>query len=346
MTDWRQQPHRRRNPLTGEWVLVSPHRTDRPWQGQVEKSAQQAQAAYDPNCYLCPGNARAGGARNPAYTGTFVFDNDFAALKPDSPPHQMDEKGLLVARTERGICRVVCFLPRHDLTLARMSREEIVRVMDTWCEQYRELGAVDWIRYVQVFENRGEMMGASNPHPHCQIWSSESLPNEIVKESASQGAYLAGHGECMLCEYLKAESAARERVVLENDGFAALVPFWAVWPFEVILVSKRHFGGMDELRTEERAALADVLKRMTTRYDNLFQTPFPYSMGFHPSPTDSQPHREWHFHAHYHPPLLRSASVRKFMVGYELLAGPQRDITPESAAMRLRELPERHYLDE
>lgn len=345
MADWKLQPHRRFNPLTGEWVLVSPHRTQRPWQGQVEKTAQPTQQAYDPNCYLCPGNPRAGGVRNPDYTGTFVFTNDFAALKPDIEPHRTDEDGLLVAQSERGVCEVVCFLPRHDLTVARMEVRDIRGVVDTWCEQYGELGARDFINYVQVFENRGEMMGASNPHPHCQIWAGESLPNEATKELGTQESWLSARGTCMLCDYLAVEARAGERIVAENAAFTALVPFWAVWPFEVILISKRHIGAMDELDDSERTALADILKRLTTRYDNLFETSFPYTMGFHQRPTDGQPHPEWHFHAHYYPPLLRSATVRKFMVGYEMLATPQRDITPEAAAARLRELPERHYLD-
>jgi UDPglucose--hexose-1-phosphate uridylyltransferase len=345
MPDWTRQPHRRLNPLTGEWVLVSPHRTDRPWQGQVERTPEPAQTAYDPLCYLCPGNARAGGARNPAYTSTFVFDNDYAALKPDIAAHERDEGGLLVARSERGICRVVCFLPRHDLTVARMDAPDLVRVVDAWCAQAEELAAVDWIRYVQIFENRGEMMGASNPHPHCQIWATERIPNEIVKEAGSQAAYHGVHGSCLLCDYLAAEMRAGERVVLSNGEFAAVVPYWAVWPFEILLASRRHFAAMQDLSAAERAALADILKRIATRYDNLFQVSFPYSMGFHPRPDDNEPHPGWHFHAHYYPPLLRSATVRKFMVGFELLAMPQRDITPESAAARLREMPERHYLD-
>ena len=345
MPDWKQQPHRRFNPLTGDWVLVSPHRTQRPWQGQVEKSAAPAAQPYDPACYLCPGNARAGGMRNPPYTGTFVFENDFAALKPDIAPHHADQGGLIVARSERGTCRVVCFSPRHDLTVARMEVPEIRAVVDTWCGQYAEIGALDSIRYVQVFENRGEMMGASNPHPHCQIWANETLPNEVAREQAHQAAYLKGRGTCLLCDYLALEAAARERIVVENEAFTVLVPFWAVWPFEVLLVSKRHVGAMRDLDDPARTALADILKRLTTRYDNLFETSFPYTMGFHQRPTGREPHPEWHFHAHYYPPLLRSATVRKFMVGYEMLAAPQRDITPESAAARLREAPDRHYLD-
>ena len=345
MTDWKQQPHRRLNPLTGDWVLVSPHRTQRPWQGQVEKKPAPAELPYDPRCYLCPGNGRAGGARNPAYTGTFVFDNDFAALKPDVESRQVDEGGLLVARSERGICRVVCFSPRHDLTVARMTVPAIRAVVDTWCAEHAELAAIDWIRYVQIFENRGDTMGASNPHPHCQLWSNETLPNEIAKEQASQGAYRNARGACLLCDYWAHEARVRERLVAENDDFAALVPFWAVWPFEILLLSKPHVSGMGELDDGARTALADILKRLATRYDNLFQVPFPYTMGLHPCPTGGEGSPAWHFHAHYYPPLLRSATVRKFMVGYEMLAGPQRDTTPESAARRLRELPERHYLD-
>jgi UDPglucose--hexose-1-phosphate uridylyltransferase len=336
MSDWKQQPHRRLNPLTGEWTLVSPHRTERPWQGQIERSAARAQPAYDPSCYLCPGNPRAGGAHNPPYTGTFVFTNDFATLKPAIDTRRYDEGGLLEARSERGASKVVCFSPRHDLTLARMGVAEIRAVVDAWCAENAALGALDYIRYVQVFENRGEMMGASNPHPHCQIWANESLPNEVAKEQNSQAAYRAGRGACLLCDYAALEAKLGERLVAQNDGFMALVPFWAVWPFETMVLAKRHLGSFDELDGGERSALAGMLKTVTTRYDNLFQTSFPYSMGFHQSPADGELHPEWHFHAHYYPPLLRSATVRKFMVGYELLGMPQRDITPESAAARLR----------
>jgi UDPglucose--hexose-1-phosphate uridylyltransferase len=322
--------------LTGEWVLVSPQRTERPWQGQVERAAPPAGMEFDPHCYLCPGNPRAGGARNPPYTSTFVFENDFAALRPDTPDSGHDEGGLLVAAAERGNCRVVCFSPRHDLTLARMAPAEIRRVVDVWGEQYAELGAMSHIGYVQIFENRGEMMGASNPHPHGQIWANQTLPNEIAKEDRAQTEYAAAGGGCLLCDYLALERASAERLVWENDGFAAVVPFWAVWPFEILLVSRAHRTGIDQLDATGRDALAGILKEITTRYDSLFGCPFPYSMGFHQRPTDGGAHEAWHFHAHFYPPLLRSATVRKFMVGYEMLCQPQRDITPEAAAARLR----------
>jgi UDPglucose--hexose-1-phosphate uridylyltransferase len=343
MFSLKEHPHRRYNPLAQEWVLVSPHRTQRPWQGQVEKAEPEREPAYDPACYLCPGNARAGGARNPAYTGTFVFDNDFPALLPETPEGEVNQRGLLVARSERGICRVICFSPRHDLTIATMETAGIRQVVDVWAEQYDALGARPGINYVQIFENRGTMMGCSNPHPHCQVWANQSVPNEPFKEQAAQGDYLSARGGCLLCAYIALEQAEGIRLVCENRFFLALVPFWAVWPFETMLVSKRHVTGMDELTDDERDGLADMLKRLTTRYDNLFKISFPYSMGFHQRPTDGQPHAEWHLHAHYYPPLLRSATVRKFMVGYEMLGTPQRDITAEVAASRLREMSERHY---
>lgn len=345
MSQLNQDPHRRLNPLTREWVLVSPHRTQRPWQGQVERAAAPALAAYDPTCYLCPGNGRAGGARNPAYESTFVFDNDFAALKPDTPRFEVDRAGLLVARGEPGICRVVCFSPDHSLTVARMERPALRNVVDTWVEQYRELGARPEIAHVQIFENRGEMMGASNPHPHCQIWSSATVPGEAAKEAASQAEYTRERAACLLCDYLALERKEGARIVAENDAFVVVVPFWAVWPFETLLLSRRHLSAMDELSDDERDGLADILKRITTRYDNLFEISFPYTMGFHQRPTDGRAYPGLHFHAHYYPPLLRSATVRKFMVGFEMLGTPQRDITPESAAERLRAVEERHYAE-
>jgi len=320
---------------------VSPHRTKRPWQGQVEKLPPDARPAYDPKCYLCPGNERAGGMRNPDYASTFVFKNDFAALLEDTPPGRYEEDGLLQATAESGLCKVVCFSPAHNLTVAEMDIPSLRDVVDTWVEEFTSLSTRPDLAYVEIFENRGDMMGCSNPHPHCQIWASSSLPNEIAKEDASQRAWHQRTGRTLLGDYLHLELTRAERIVCENDTFVALVPFWAVWPFEVMLISRRPFSGMDEMSIAERDGLAGILKQVSTRYDNLFEISFPYTMGFHQRPQGQHPH--WHFHAHYYPPLLRSATVRKFMVGYEMLATPQRDITPEAAAERLRSLPDLHY---
>ena len=333
-------PHRRFNPLTREWVLVSPHRATRPWQGEVAKLQTTAEPTYDPNCYLCPGNARAGGIRNPAYETTFVFQNDFAALKPDTAKGHLDIEaaGLLIAEAEPGICRVICFSPRHDLTLATMSAEETEVVVHTWMEQFRELSSLDSIHHVQIFENRGAMMGASNPHPHCQIWATASLPGEPAKELAAQQAYFQSHRRCLLCDYVGLEQRQQARVVCQNEGFVALVPFWAVWPFEILVCTRRHVGSMNEFTPQDAKSLSLMLHRVTSTYDRVFGVPFPYSMGFHQSPTDGNDHPEWHFHAHFYPPLLRSATIRKFMVGFEMLGSPQRDITPEVVAEKLRNL--------
>ncbi|WP_322488308.1 UDP-glucose--hexose-1-phosphate uridylyltransferase [Chloroflexus sp.] len=340
------RPHRRLNQLTGEWVLVSPHRTQRPWLGQVESLPPAALPAYDPDCYLCPSNTRANGAQNPAYTETFVFENDFAALLPDIPLERVSIRApgvdgeigpaLLHAEAERGICRVVCFSPHHDLTLAQMSQADVRRVVEVWAEQYRELGEIEWVQSVLIFENRGAMMGASNPHPHGQIWANEQLPNEMTKELATQTAYWHEHNRCLLCDYLALELAAGERIVCANETWVALVPFWAVWPFETLVLPRSHTGALPDLDEAGREGLAAILRELTARYDRLFNVTFPYSMGFHQRPTDGLSHDGWHLHAHFYPPLLRSATVRKFMVGYEMLGQPQRDLTPEQAAERLR----------
>jgi UDPglucose--hexose-1-phosphate uridylyltransferase len=341
------ETHRRFNPLTGDWVLVSPQRTQRPWDGQVERDAVSRSLTFDPNCYLCPGNQRASGAHNPNYSSTFVFANDFPALIPEIKSLKQDDSGkeLMLSESEAGICKVVCFSPRHDLTLARMTVPEITRVVEVWAEQHAEVGSLPWVNYVQIFENRGEMMGCSNPHPHGQIWANQTIPNEPRKEQDSQLSYRGKYGSCLLCDYLELERKSADRMVVENDHFAALVPFWAVWPFELLVISKQHARDLGVLDSGAREGLADIFKQLTTRYDNLFETSFPYSMGFHQAPTDGEVHPEWHLHAHFYPPLLRSAAIRKFMVGYEMLAGPQRDITAEMAAGTLRNLAGTHYAD-
>jgi UDPglucose--hexose-1-phosphate uridylyltransferase len=329
-----RSPHRRLNRLTGEWIVVSPHRTARPWQGQIDDVAAADPPAYDPQCYLCPGNARAEGHKTPHYTSTYVFDNDFPALLPDAQPAREGRGGLLAAESERGLCRVVCFSPRHDLTLGGMTNQALRTVIDTWADQYAELAGIDWVRHVQIFENRGAMMGASNPHPHGQIWATQHLPTEPAKELHQQRAY---RGDCLLCDYLAVELAEGERIVDANDEVVALVPYWATWPFETLLLPRSHHGALTDLAGRERDALTDILGRLSRRYDRLFAVSFPYSMGFHQRPTDGDRHDQHHLHAHFYPPLLRSATVRKFMVGFELLGQPQRDTTPESAAQRLRD---------
>ena len=336
MSPLRNASHRRLNPLTGEWVLVSPHRTQRPWQGRRELKAATPALAHDPDCYLCPGNQRANGVRNPDYPHTFVFDNDFPALKADAPTTR-EVDGLLVAEGETGLCRVLCFSPRHDLTLAGVAVADIERVVDVWVEETIALGGLPDIASVQIFENRGEMMGASNPHPHGQIWATRHLPNELEKETDRQAAYLVQHGRPLLVDYLDRELELGERVVLANDDFCVLVPFWAIWPFETMILPRRRIGGFDELKAGEKTSLAAALSELTRRYDKLFDAPFPYSMGFHQKPTDGAVHAEWQMHGHFYPPLLRSATIKKFMVGFEMLGSPQRDLTPEAAAGRLRE---------
>jgi UDPglucose--hexose-1-phosphate uridylyltransferase len=335
------QPHRRFNPLSGEWILVSPHRTQRPWQGKVEAIPPVYGARYDPNCYLCPGNFRANGAVNPQYETVFAFENDFGALLPGTAPCAAGDHPLIRQEAIRGICRVLCFSPRHDLTLALMSAEEIRLVVDLWAAQDDELGR-DY-PWVQIFENRGDIMGCSNPHPHGQLWAGSTIPNEPLKEEVQQRRYRMEQGSVLLLDYLEFEGNQRARIVVENDSWVAMVPFWAVWPFETLLLPRRHVWQMSQLGPGERDLLAAILKRLLTRYDNLFQISFPYTMGWHGAPHGTGDPAHWQLHAHFYPPLLRSASVRKFMVGYEMLAEPQRDITPEAAAERLQSLPETHY---
>lgn len=335
-------PHRRLNILTGEWMLVSPHRTRRPWQGKLEKPVEAGRPAYDPHCYLCPGNQRAGGAANPAYTGTFVFTNDFSALLPDAPSGSY-EQGLLMAEGERGICRVVCFSPNHALTIPEMAVEDIIGVVETWQREYQELGSLPFINHVQIFENKGEVMGCSNPHPHGQIWAQASVPMEALKKGRQQQAYFKKSGRSLLGDYLKQELQLQERIVLENEHFAALTPFWAVWPFEAMIVPRRHMQHIGQLGREEKQAFAAILQELTIRYDNIFETSFPYSMGIHQCPTDGAAHEAWRWHVCFYPPLLRSATVKKFMVGYEMFGEPQRDIAVEKAADMLRSVPAKHY---
>ena len=336
-------PHRRFNPLNGEWVLVSPHRSKRPWQGQVEKNQIVEKPQYDPSCYLCPGNERAGGKSNPKYTETFVFDNDFSALQPDVPEGSFEKGNLLLAKSETGVCKVICFSPRHDLTLPEMEPQAIRKVVDLWEKEYKELGSRENINYVQIFENKGSIMGCSNPHPHGQIWAQSELPTEPYKETIQLKKYWENNNKSLLEDYLNLELENKERVVSENEDFVVLVPFWAIWPFETMIISKRHFQHIGQMSEREKDSFAGIIKEITIRYDNLFEVSFPYSAGIHQSPTDGKTHEEWHFHMHFYPPLLRSATVKKFMVGYEMLGNPQRDITPEFSAEKLRSLPVIHY---
>jgi UDPglucose--hexose-1-phosphate uridylyltransferase len=339
--DPKQNPHRRYNALTGDWILVSPHRTQRPWQGKQEMAAPDKRPQYDPKCYLCPGNQRAGGVTNPVYNSTHVFTNDFAAMMPSGGGSATDDTGLLRSQAALGTCRVICFSPRHDLTLPVMQQDAIRGVVEVWAEQTEELGRT--YRWVQVFENKGDIMGCSNPHPHGQIWASDFIPNEPAKEDRQQLAYLRQQGSPLLLDYLKIELEQEIRVVVQNQDWVALLPYWATWPYEVLLLSRRPVLRLPDLRDSERASLAAILKRLLTRYDNLFETSFPYSMGWHGAPHSSGDFGHWQLHAHFYPPLLRSASVKKFMVGFEMLGEAQRDLTPEQAAQTLRNQSEIHF---
>ena len=335
------QPHKRYNILTDEWVLVSPHRTKRPWQGKTDKSVTVKKEKYDESCYLCPTNKRASGDVNPDYPGTYSFNNDFAALLQDTEENTFD-KGLLKASTESGLCKVICFSPNHSLTLPLMSISEINNVISLWKKEYEELGANPNINHVQIFENKGDIMGCSNPHPHGQIWAQRSIPEVVLKKQTQQKKYWDKNNKSLLFDYIQQEIELNERIILKNNHFVALVPYWAVWPYETMIVPIKQYQHIGQLNSQEQLDFAEIIKDLTTKYDNLFETSFPYSSGIHQSPTDGE-HPEWHFHMSFYPPLLRSAEVKKFMVGYEMFANPQRDITAEQAADNLKLLSTTHY---
>ena len=336
-------PHRRYNPLLDEWILVSPQRAKRPWQGQNEVISDEKKPEYDETCYLCPGNERINGGTNPKYESCYVFDNDFPALLKNEVSFDLQQEDLFKINPERGINRVICFSPKHNVTLAEMQITEIENVIKVWKEQYLELGAIDYINHVQIFENKGSVMGCSNPHPHGQIWAQSSLPTQVKKTQDNLLKYYQKTGKSLLKDYVDNELQKKERIIAENEHFVLLVPFWATWPYETMIISKRHFSNIAEITEEEIKSYAEMIHIITVKYDNLFKTSFPYSAGIHQAPTDGLSHDEWHFHMHFYPPLLRSATVKKFMVGYELLAEAQRDLTAEQSAEILRNLSTEHY---
>lgn len=338
-----EHPHRRYNPLIDEWVLVSPHRAKRPWQGQVESVDDEQKPSYDESCFLCAGNTRINGEVNDDYPNTFVFSNDFAALKQDTPQVSVDDP-LFKMATEQGESRVICFSPDHSKTLPELAVEDICHVVDTWQHQCEALG--ETYSWVQVFENKGATMGCSNPHPHGQIWAQQQLPTLVNKKDNAQRQFLAQHKVNLLADYVAKEVENKERVVVSNEDWVVVVPYWAAWPFETLLLPRFSVQRMVDLTASQKHSLAQILKQITTKYDNLFNTSFPYSMGWHGAPYDGESHPEWTLHASFFPPLLRSASVRKFMVGYEMMAEAQRDLTAEQAAQRLRDLPNTHYKEQ
>ncbi len=343
MASLQEYPHRRFNILTGEWILVSPHRTKRPWQGKNEAPYLSESIAYDQNCYLCPGNERAGGIVNPNYIAPYAFTNDFSALLSNTP-EDVYQEGLLLAKGEQGICRVVCFSENHSLTLPLMAIQDIKKVISLWQEEYLSLGANPSINYVQIFENKGAIMGCSNPHPHGQIWSQSTIPEEVEKKTVRQLQYWENIKRSLLGDYMTQELSAKERIIFQNDHFVVLVPYWATWPYETMIIPRRKVKAITDLTEEEKVSFAKAIKKLTIKYDNIFQTSFPYSSGIHQAPTDGLEHPEWHMHMSFYPPLLRSASVKKFMVGYELFANPQRDITAEQAANTIRIQNDTHYM--
>lgn len=328
--------HRRYNPLTDEWLLISPNRTQRPWQGENEKLSKEDKPSYDPNCYLCPNNTRANGEQNPNYKGTNVFVNDYSSLTIGIEKESLNVNDLIVSESEEGICKVVCFSPHHNLTLTELSNDEIKNIVSTWQKEYEQIGSLKEINYVQIFENKGSAMGASNPHPHGQIWAQHTIPMEPLKEQNNQKKYFETHKTTLLNDYVKLELDRNERIVYENENFVVLVPYWAIWPFETMIISKNMLSNILEFNDTTSTDFADAIKTLSTKYDNVFNVSFPYSAGIHQAPTDGRFHPEWHFHMHFYPPLLRSATIKKFMVGYEMLGNPQRDITAEKSTEILR----------
>ena len=338
---FKHSSHRRKNILTGEWVLVSPHRTKRPWQGMQEQGKELKTLEYDSNCYLCPGNTRANNEINPDYKNTYSFINDFSAILDVKIENFKDN--LLEAHTESGICKVLCYSPNHSLTMPQMDESEIVSIIKLWQKEYKDLGSIENINNIQIFENKGESMGCSNPHPHGQIWAQKSIPTEILKKQNNFKKFYKNNNQSMLLAYIKKELELKERIIYENESFVALVPFWAVWPYESMVITKNHRKSILELNEKEVTDYANILKILTTKYDNLFQTSFPYSTGIHQAPTNNEQNKEWHMHMSFYPPLLRSASIKKFMVGYEMFGEPQRDITPEQATESLRNCSNTHF---
>jgi UDPglucose--hexose-1-phosphate uridylyltransferase len=329
--------HKRYNILTGEWVLVSPHRAKRPWQGQNETISNETRPKHDPDCYLCAGNTRINGEQNPEYKDVFIFENDFAALQTTSPKFLLTD-GLLRAESEQGICKVVCFSPDHSKSLAQMEVISIDKVIEAWQNEYNILGSNEKINYVQIFENKGSVMGCSNPHPHGQIWSQSTLPNEVFKKDEKQKKYYSKNNRSLLGDYLKQELESEERIIYQNDHYVVLTPFWAIWPFETMIIPRKHSANISLISKKERLGFADSILRITKAYDKLFQCSFPYSSGIHQSPTNGLFNEYWHWHMSFYPPLLRSATVKKFMVGYEMFGSPQRDITAEQAADKLKKI--------
>ena len=338
---FKHSSHRRKNILTGEWVLVSPHRTKRPWQGMQEQGKELKTLKYDPNCYLCPGNSRVNNEINPDYKNTYSFINDFSAILDVKIENFKDN--LLEAHTESGICKVLCYSPNHSLTMPQMDESEIVSIIKLWQKEYKDLGSIENINNIQIFENKGESMGCSNPHPHGQIWAQKSIPTEILKKQNNFKKFYENNNQSMLLAYIKKELELKERIIYENESFVALVPFWAVWPYESMVITKNHRKSILELNEKEVTDYANILKILTTKYDNLFQTSFPYSTGIHQAPTNNEQNNEWHVHMSFYHPLLRSANIKKFMVGYEMFGEPQRDITPEQAAESLRNCSKTHF---